>query len=460
MNDEMIRKVTAYCRQEELLEPGMGVVAGVSGGADSVCLLRLLCSMRREWDLEPVAVHVNHGIRGRDAAEDMEYVRRLCREWDVKLFCFEEDVPSAAAREGLSLEEAGRNVRYRLFEQVRRQTGCHRIAVGHHMDDLAETVLMNLARGSGLRGLAGLSSKRERIIRPLLCVRKSEIEEWLTAQGISWRIDSTNGEDAYLRNRIRGRLLPQLTADCNERAIEHIAAAARDIQEADAYLSGEADRLLASRKAESGGLREELQRLLSPAAAELDRELLNSQPHILSVYMLRQRLKELDAGLKDISRIHLEQILELSKGQSGKCLDLPGGVRALVSGGRIRLERKGQPSDGVVFSAAFDIFSYNNDKKVPQNCCVNWFDYDRIADSLLLRCRQPGDRICVAAGGAHKKVKEYLINAGMPVEVRGKWPLLAMGSRVIWIPGYRMDESCKVTAATRRILQVTLHWQT
>lgn len=455
----MIEKVMAYCRKEALLEPGMRVVAGVSGGSDSVGLLRLLCSMRREWGLEVTAVHVNHGIRGQAAAEDMEYVRQLCREWEVRLFCFEEDVPALAAEERLSLEEAGRNVRYRLFEQVRQQTGSDRVAVAHHMDDLAETVLMNLARGSGLRGLAGLQPKRERIIRPLLCLRKREIEGWLEALGISWRLDSTNEEDAYLRNRIRGSLLPRLTEDCNERAIEHITAAAQDLREADEYLCGEAGRLLAAHKADTAaGLKGELYRLLSPPAAELDRKLLNSQPHILSVYMVRQGLKELGAGLKDISRVHMEQILELAKGQSGRQMKLPGGVRVLVSRSRVRLEREQQPAP-LAFSAVFGIFSYNNDKKVPQNCCVNWFDYDRITDRLTLRSRQPGDWICVEAGGARKKVKEYLIDAGMPVEVRGRWPLLAMGSRVIWIPGYRMDEGFKVTASTGRVLQAALQWQ-
>lgn len=482
-------QVREYCRQERLIEPGDGVVAGVSGGADSLALLRILCILRQEWDLRLTAVHIHHGIRGREASDDMEYVCKLCREWKVELRCFEEDVPEEAAREHLTLEEAGRMIRYRRFEEVRKDTGSRRIAVAHHMDDQAETVLMNLARGSGLRGMAGILPKRGAVVRPLLCLRRQQIEAFLRDEKVAWRTDSTNSDDMYLRNRIRLSVMPVLTESCNPRAAEHIAAAAKDLQEADSLLREMAKSLLAQRRAEDSWyrksenadqirnaaagnahcrqpdsnrtagddpeLKNRLCALLQPPAAEISCGLLQSQPHLLGIYLLREVLEEAGIGMKDISRVHLDQLLELAYGQSGRRLSLPGGLTALASQGRLRVMCAGSGQGITHFFVTFDIFPAGNEKKVTQSSCVNCLDYDKIKDSLKLRHRQPGDRICIAQG-IHKKIKEYLIETGMPVQVRDRWPMLAAGNRIIWIPGYRTDESCRVSRETKRILQVTL----
>lgn len=460
-------QVRGYCRKERLIEPGDGVVIGVSGGADSLALLRILCMLRQEWNLRLTAVHVHHGIRGQEASDDMEYVRRLCREWKVELRCFEEDVPAEAAREHLTLEEAGRMIRYRRFEEVRKDTGSRRIAVAHHMDDQAETVLMNLARGSGLRGMAGILPKRGAVIRPLLCLRRQQIEAFLQDEEIAWQIDSTNADDMYLRNRIRLGVMPVLAESCNPRAAEHIAAAAKDLQEADSLLWEMAKGLLAQSREEdrqpdssrmagdNPELKNRLCALLEPPAAEISCSLLQSQPRLLGIYLIREVLDEAGIGMKDISRVHLDQLLELAYGQSGRRLSLPGGLTALASQGRLRVMREGSTPKTPRFFVTFDIFPAGNEKKVTQSSCVNCLDYDKIKDSLKLRHRQPGDRICTARG-IHKKIKEYLIEAGMPVQVRDRWPMLAAGNRVIWIPGYRTDESCRVSRETKRILQITL----
>ena len=502
----MRKRISEFSRKEMLFEPGDGVVIGVSGGADSVALLHVFCGLRGEWDLKLAAVHVHHGIRGEEAFEDMGYVEKLCREWGVCLFCFVEDVPQMARENRLSLEEAGRMIRYQRLEEVRRQLDYDRIAVAHHMDDLAETVLMNLARGSGLKGMAGIAARRDRIIRPFLCVRRQEIEDYLIREGIGWQTDRTNLEDTYLRNRIRRNLLPELTSACNERAVEHIAAAAADLQEADAWFCREAERLFleetgraaaagngtetggaaaagngteaggaaaAGNGAEAGGaaaaangteagstaeaLREQIGRLLAPPAVRLNRKLFLEQPRLLLVYLIRHSLRELGAGLKDISRKPLESVIELAKGQSGRRMELPGGVHVLVSGDFLWLSAE-EKREVPEFSVRIRVFPVKNAKKVPQNCCVNRFDYDTIKNRLILRNRMAGDLIGVGAG-KHRKLKQCLIDSGMPVWARSSWPLLAEGNRILWIPGYRMDESCRVTERTRLVLEVELIWE-
>lgn len=455
----MLQKIRQFCRKEQLLKKGSKIVVGISGGADSICLLRVLCLLRDEYKLSVNAVHVHHKIRKEEADEDMVFVKELCQNWNVPLVIFCEDVPRIAKEQHMSLEEAGRMVRYLCFEDVRAELGYDVIAVAHHMDDLAETVLMNMVRGSGIRGMAGTRAVRDNVIRPLLCVRRAEIEQWLRKEGICWRNDSTNQEDIYFRNRMRHRIIPELECGGNERAVEHIADMASDLQEADCYFAGEAARLIEADRRHTDGesdARRKIYEYLTSPSVQLSCELLKTQPRILASYMVRQILGELNAGLRDISRTHIDQILELAWRYGGKELALPGNIRAYLEYDRIVFEKQGGRTDEIGFSVVFRIFLADFTKKVPQNCCVNWFDYDKIDGNIQLRRRLPGDRICVKAGGLSKKLKDYLIDVRMPQRVRDGWPILASGRRVLWIPGYRMDEDAKVSRETKVILEAEL----
>ena len=203
----MLERVRAYAEKYQMIRPGDRIVAGISGGADSVCLLFLLRELCREKGAGLFAVHVNHGLRGAEAGEDEAYVRKLCGELKVPLRVFSFDVRGRAREEHLTLEEAGRLCRYEAFEEEAERIGGTRIAVAHHAGDQAETVLFQLFRGSGLKGLAGIRPVRDNVIRPLLCTGREEIEAWLTERGIEWRTDSTNLTTDYTRNRIRGEIL-------------------------------------------------------------------------------------------------------------------------------------------------------------------------------------------------------------------------------------------------------------
>ena len=188
----MIQKILKFITENDMLKANDRVIVGVSGGADSVCLLFTLMEIRREIPLTLAAVHVEHGIRGEDAKEDARYVQRLCQEYDIpfRKYCYR--VAEIARERKQSVEEAGRELRYQAFEEACREYHANKIAVAHHMDDDAETVLLNLFRGSGLKGLAGIPAVRGKIIRPLLCVSRQEIEQYLTEHGIAYRTDATN----------------------------------------------------------------------------------------------------------------------------------------------------------------------------------------------------------------------------------------------------------------------------
>ena len=204
----MFQKVLSYVNQHHMLTQGDGVVAGVSGGADSVCLLFVLRKIQESLGGKLYVAHVNHGLRGEEALADQEFVRRLCEEWQLPFYLKSVKLREIARERKLSEEEAGRLVRYDFFRKVAEETGAAKIAVGHNANDHAETLLFHLIRGSSLKGLAGISPVQGAVIRPLLCVKREEIEQYVKEKGLHFCMDKTNLEDTYTRNRIRHKLLP------------------------------------------------------------------------------------------------------------------------------------------------------------------------------------------------------------------------------------------------------------
>ncbi len=244
-------KVRKTVEEYHMLEPGSRVIAAVSGGADSVCLLALLEEMRTSPGIRLRAVHVHHGLREGEADRDAEFVEDLCAALDVPCHIIKVNVLQLAEEKGLSEEEAGRCLRYQVFEEEAaawegedaEESGVLvRVAVAHHRDDQAETILHNMFRGSGLLGLRGIPYVRGRIIRPLLDCGRREILRWLSERGLSFVEDSTNSGDHYTRNRIRGRLLPLIESEVNRGAVGNILRVGRLAGQADGYLRDQAVR--------------------------------------------------------------------------------------------------------------------------------------------------------------------------------------------------------------------------
>ena len=229
------KKVFSYVEKYHMITSGDNIVAGVSGGADSVCLLLLLLEYGKKVPISLRVVHVDHGLRA-DAGEDARYVEDLCRQFHIPFCLTREDVREIAARERCSQEDAGRRLRYRAFYQAADDMGGARIAVAHNMGDNAETMLFHLFRGSGLKGLCGIAPVRDAVIHPVLCLERQEIEAYLRQRGISWRTDSTNGEDHYRRNRIRHHILPYAESQVVQGAAAHMCCTAEILSEAEDYL--------------------------------------------------------------------------------------------------------------------------------------------------------------------------------------------------------------------------------
>ena len=193
-------KIKSFCRQKELFSPGDKVVIGLSGGADSVCLFLLLNNLAKELDLELFPVHINHNLRGAAAVEDQHFCEELCIKYGLSLIVVSVQVEKLAREQGWSLEEAGRNARYEAFAEIAAKFRCNKTAVAHHKDDQAETVLFQMFRGSRLKGISGMKEKNGSLVRPLLCVTREEIENYLKEKNQSFCIDHTNLEEEYTRN--------------------------------------------------------------------------------------------------------------------------------------------------------------------------------------------------------------------------------------------------------------------
>ena len=482
---DYFKKVMDNGRAQGLFAEGADITLGLSGGADSVCLLHMLCRLRDILGISVYAVHVHHGIRGSEADRDAEFCRQLCARLKVPFRLEYADVPALAAAGKLTLEEAGRLARYRILGQVCRENGSSLIAVAHHMDDQAETVLMNLLRGSGLPGMAGMRQKRGEIIRPLLCLRKAEILAYLAEEGLDYITDSTNLENDVFRNRLRNCLIPQLESGFQPKAVEHLGDAARIFGEADAWFSERAKALFRSRT-KPGSLKEELINRLYGGSVSIPLSLLTGEKPPMDFYLLREAILCLEPsgeGLKNLTGRHLEAILGLDSGKGGMQASLPGNLYAVSEYDSIRLYRgkprgkdasKDVPSTGTggtllktgdprallsCMKLRVSVCEAQPYKKPPQNSCINWLDYAKITggtQAVVLRTARPGDTICVDGKGSRKSLTRYFIDAKIPKAVRPFYPVAACGKQVIWIPGCRMAQDCIVTENTRLMLVLEL----
>ena len=225
----MKKKILEFIRKYQMIRPGDSVCVGFSGGADSVCLLELLYELREELSIRLEAVHVNHNLRGRESDGDQDFAEEFCRKRGIPLHLYSFEVKKMAGNLGCGLEEAGRQARRNAYGDCVRRLGGARIALAHHQNDLAETLLFHLSRGTSLEGMAALRPVRGQVIRPLLCVSRKEIKEELRRRGLSWRTDSSNLTDDYTRNCIRHQVIPVLEERVNRKAAAHIAAAGEEI---------------------------------------------------------------------------------------------------------------------------------------------------------------------------------------------------------------------------------------
>ena len=303
--EKIYEKVINYIRDNELISPGDTIVEGISGGADSVCLFLMLEEYKKEVDFNTVAVHVHHGIRKKTADKDQKFVEKLCASKGVELKSFRKDIPLICKITKESEEECGRRIRYEIFDDVCKLYDNAKIAVAHHMNDQAETVIFRIIRGSGIKGLTGMEAKRDNIIRPLLCLKREEIEQYLDEIGQDYRIDETNSTLEYSRNYIRKKIMPKFES-MRQNAVEHINALSGEAADINDYMEKKAKELLdeASKEADSKYTTKGL-------TQKYKADVLSQAEPILLKFAVRALITQAGVSIKDVTRSHVDSLCEM-----------------------------------------------------------------------------------------------------------------------------------------------------
>lgn len=464
-------KVTDYILKYQLIKKGDTVIIGVSGGADSICLLFLLSEISDKIDFTVKIIHVEHGIRGEASLEDAEYVKKLCDDKNLEIKTIHIDAKAYAEENSLTLEEAARLLRYKAFEDYRtellKQAGNNldndvSIAVAHHINDQAETVLFQMLRGSGIKGMGGMSPKRENIIRPLLCLTREEILLYLSENHIDYRTDESNNDNTYSRNYIRNVILPRLN-EIQPQAAEHISEMACELRDVEAYLMKQAEPIYKKAAVKDG---EEL-RLNLNDFTDVD------EVHIRAV--IRMAVGEFVPNRKDIGRNHFDAIMGLIQKGSGKSVNLPKGIVVSRQGERLILRRgqrvKEEPvcididvkkdtfkriEVGGEREAEVRVFSKPNGFDVSRNTYTKCFDYDKIKVGLQIRNARPDDYLVVDKQGHRKDLKDYFVNEKIPADLRDEVLVVADGNHALWVIGYRISEQGKITEETKNIIEISI----
>lgn len=442
----MYQKVKAYVKKWHMLQKEDSVIAGISGGADSVCLLFMLLKLQKELGFALMAVHVNHGIRGAEAERDEAYVKRLCRQWNVRLKVYRENVPAYAKKHGMTEEEAGRDIRRTCFCKVLKEWGGTKIALAHHENDNVETLLWNLCRGTGIRGLGGIAPVNDVWIRPLLCVKRREIESYLKKRGISYCTDTTNADRRYMRNRIRMDVIPYLEDCVNTESVSHMGKTMERMYELEQYILEEVGQYKESCTGWKNGRRIIRQTEYTKI------------PKALRDNVLHAILCETAGRRKDIEEVHVQMLRDLFTKQVGKRIDLPYGVTAIRTYEGVRFEKNiPEASYAGDENELFSIRVFDREPgnvTFPEKIYTKWFDYDIIKNTVKIRHRIAGDSIVINRYGGRKKLKQYFTDQKVPQEDRDKIWIAADGDEVLWIVGYRQSQKYQITEKTTKILEI------
>lgn len=411
---------------------GAKILCAVSGGADSMCLLHLLKSLEREKNYTVCAAHFEHGLRGEEALRDQRFVEDFCRERGIPCLSGHGDTRSYASEHGLSIEEAARTLRYDFLERAADALGCDEIATAHHADDNAETVLLHLVRGSGSRGLSGIPPRRGRIIRPLLALTRSEIEDYVCAQGLPYVEDSTNECEEYSRNLLRRRVMPALRR-INPAASETIARAAALLRQDEEYLCAQAQAWIEENLTDGSFLQANFNALHGAVAARVLRCL----------------------AARSLSAAQIEQALRFACGTERAVLTLPG-LYLRRETGRLYLteetpvpgfaprrllpgEQAELPALGLRVTVSTGICPAGREEIHSQfkTYCLK---YEKLQSGVWITPRQSGDRLRLPGRGLSKSLKALFLENKMPRAARERTLVFRMGEELAAVYPFSEDE--------------------
>lgn len=423
-----ISTVKNTIKKYNMLSFGDTVAVGVSGGADSVCLLYILNEIKKEFNIKIIAVHVNHNLRGEAALKDYKFVDNLCNSLNIPLKLFSINIEEIAKATGQSLEEAGRTQRYKCFNSV----GANKIAVAHHLNDSCETMLMRLFRGTGIKGLNGILPVRDNIIRPLINLSREEIEYFCKDKGLDYCTDATNFQDIYTRNKIRIHLIPWIKEQLNPNILTCLAKTSYMLNQDEDFLNNYAKR--------------EYTKVLSGKNTLDIGKLQRLHPAIIN-RVIRITLENTADTLKDISYDHINAIYTLMNKPVGKSINLPYNITVIKNNNTLVFATDAHTSYN--YSLEYEKVFYLKEQKIyilltknvkKENFLYTYsFNCDKIKGDIQLRTRQEGD--IFAGKDKSRKLKKVFNDKKIPFSSRSTLPLLADKENVFCIIGENIKTS-------------------
>lgn len=456
-------KVLSTINKHNLIQKGDKIVLGLSGGPDSVCLLHVLNRLKKDFNIEIYAAHLNHQIRGIEAQKDALYVSKLCEDMGIIFFVKSINVPKYCENEGLSLEEGARKLRYEMFYEIKDKIKANKIAIGHNLNDQAETVMMRIMRGTGLKGLKGIDYIRDNcIIRPILDVERNEIEEYCEAYNLNPRIDKTNLENIYTRNKIRLDLLPYMKDNFNSNVIESIVRMSNSLKSDNDYIEKEAEAKF-----------REVSNIKEKGFVEINLDDFACLHDAIKVRVLRNSIKHILGDTNFVDQRHIEDIMSLEDNSKvNKMLTLPRNIFVYRKKDSIILTNEeivneeiefyyNVPSNGFIKIKELkqiietQVMSIDRYKSMKLDNSSKGFDFNKVKGGIVIRSRRQGDKIKLAMGS--KKVKDLFIDLKIPREERCKIPIITDSEGIICVGDYKISENYKIDENTKEVLKINFN---
>lgn len=462
----MLDKVINYIKENKIIQQDDRILVALSGGPDSVCLLHMLYRIKDKFNLKLGAIHINHMLRGEEADKDENYIIDLCEQMGIKHYVKRINIEYIAKETNVSLETAGRNERYKAFEEIKIKDKYNKIAVAHNANDQAETILMRIMRGTGLEGLTGIKPQREGgIIRPILCLNRQEIEDYCEYNGLNPRIDASNYDRHYSRNRVRLDILPYMRDNFNKDIIDTLNRMTLLLQKDNEFIEEY------SKKCYNIYCKKHNNKL------EILKELFEKEMESIITRVVIIAFKEISKSYQNFEMKHIYEIVNLAFRETGKKINLTNNIICENLYGNIVLSKNDNKyynscvkteikldKDNIIeniefnnYIINFEVIENKKKEKFTKNNLIKLFNYDKIEKEILIRYRKDGDKIIPLGMSGSKKVKDIFINSKVPREERDNTPILCFDDKISWIVGYKTSQLFKIDSDTKMILKITVN---
>nr|WP_312887202.1 tRNA lysidine(34) synthetase TilS [Clostridium lacusfryxellense] len=454
-------KVMDFIKENSMFDNGDKVIVAISGGPDSTCLLYILNELKEQIGITLIGAHLNHCLREVDADKDEEYAKKTCESLHIDFYSKKVDVHRIAKEKNLSCEMAGREERYGFFKELMISLNANKVALAHNANDQAETILMRIMRGTGIEGMVGIKPVRDKIyVRPILHLSRKEIENYCLINNISPRIDKSNLENVYARNKVRLELIPYMEQNFNMDIIRTLNRLSDTVKKDDEYLKDISQKEF-EKHCELGHQRV----IINKNAFGLHESILTR--------VVRRALLEVNHNLYNFEKIHIASIIELQSHETGKSIMLPqniivencyGNMHIYIQQKEVNYDINQYPlkfgEKNIIYALnkviEMDVKPNGEFDEFKGTDYIKNFDYDKIIGPIILRYRKDGDRFMPLGMTGNKKIKDLFIDLKIPKSKRNEIPLICFGNDISWVVGYRVSEKFKVSKDTKNILRIRI----